>query len=293
MKPNPEDVIRALPCWRGRPDIEPLAGGLSNAAFKVRDPSGVYVARLGEDFPFHHVSRAREAAAARAAHEAGIGPRVLYAEGGAMVCDFIDGRVFTSADFRARLDDCVALLRRCHADMRRLVRAAASAFWVFHVVRDYAGTLRADGGAIVAMLPRLLAVADELEDAQVPLPIIFGHHDLLPGNVIDDSERLWLIDWEYSGFGTPMFDLANLADNGGYGDALGVRLLETYFGRTPDVATQRAFAAMKAASALREALWAEVSHIHLRASGVDYRQYAAECSAKFETAYAAFRERFA
>jgi thiamine kinase-like enzyme len=259
----------------------------------VRDDSGIYVARFGEDFPFHHVSRAREAAAARAAHAAGLGPRVLYAESGAMVCDFIGGRVLTSADFRARLDDCVALIRRGHAEMRRLVRGEAGAFWVFHVIRDYAAELSSHGGAIVAALPRLVAIADELEDAQVPLPIVFGHHDLLPGNVIDDSKRLWLIDWEYAGFGTPMFDLANLADNGGYDDALGLRLLEAYFGRPPDIATEQAFAAMKAASALREMLWAMVSEIHLDAPGADYRRYAAECRTKFEAAYAVYRQRFA
>ena len=55
-----------------------------------------------------------------------------------------------------------------------------------------------------------------LEQAQVPLPIVFGHHDLLPGNLIDDGTRLWLIDWEYGGFGTAMFDLANLSSNGGF-----------------------------------------------------------------------------
>ena len=47
----------------------------------------------------------------------------------------------------------------------------------------------------------------------MPLPIIFGHHDLLPTNFMDDGKRLWLIDWEYGGFGTAMFDLANIASN--------------------------------------------------------------------------------
>ena len=54
------------------------------------------------------------------------------------------------------------------------------------------------------------AVADRLEAMQMPLPIVFGHHDLLPGNFLDDGNRLWLIDWEYGAFGTAMFDLANL-----------------------------------------------------------------------------------
>ena len=77
---------------------------------------------------------------------------------------------------------------------------------MFHVIRDYVRLIDADR--------RYLAVADRLEQAQVPLPIVFGHHDLLPGNFMDDGKRLWLIDWEYGGFGTAMFDLANLSSNG-------------------------------------------------------------------------------
>ena len=127
-----------------------------------------------------------------------------------------------------------------------------------------------------------------LEAAQVPLPIVFGHHDLLPGNVLDDGRRLWLIDWEYAGFGTAMFDLANLADNGGFDAGEENTLLQLYFGRAPEAATLRAFAAMKVASALREALWAMISEIHLRAPGADYAAYARDCLAKFETARAAY-----
>ncbi|NBP95332.1 MAG: choline kinase, partial [Gammaproteobacteria bacterium] len=40
-----------------------------------------------------------------------------------------------------------------------------------------------------------------------------GHNDLLAANFIDDGHRLWLIDWDYAGYNSPLFDLANLAAN--------------------------------------------------------------------------------
>src|SRR5690242_20748745 len=43
------------------------------------------VARLGDDFPFHHVSREREALTSRAAHAAGLSPRVIHDEPGVLV----------------------------------------------------------------------------------------------------------------------------------------------------------------------------------------------------------------
>jgi thiamine kinase-like enzyme len=123
-------------------------------------------------------------------------------------------------------------------------------------------------------------VADRLEQAQVALPIVFGHHDLLPGNFIDDGRKIWLIDWEYGGFGTAMFDLANLSSNGAFGDVEDAALLDAYFEGRVDDDLRRAFHAMKAASALREALWALVSDVHLRTPGVDYKAHARDYFAR-------------
>jgi thiamine kinase-like enzyme len=279
---TPEAIVHTLPCWRGAPVVSPLPGGLSNASFKVVDNSGIYVARIGRDFPFHHVSRAHEADACRAAAELGLSPAIRHVGEGALVCDYIEGRTLASGDLSAAIAPIVALLRRAHVEMRAQVRGPAAMFWVFHVIRDYARTLRAGGHAVAAELSDYAALASELEAAQIPMPIVFGHHDLLPGNFIDDGNRLWLIDWEYAGFGTPMFDLANLAAHGEYDAGLEDRLLTLYFGAAPDAATRRAFEAMKLASALREMLWAMVSQLHLAAPGVDYAAYAASCRDKFE-----------
>ena len=125
----------------------------------------------------------------------------------------------------------------------------------------------------------------------MPLPIVFGHHDLLCGNFIDDGNRLWLIDWEYGGFGTAMFDLANLAANGSFSPADDRLLLEAYFRQPVSDEVQRSFDAMKVASALREAVWAMVSAIHLDVPGADYAAHAADYLARTEAALARFAER--
>ena len=50
-----------------------------------------------------------------------------------------------------------------------------------------------------------------LEIATGPVELVVGHNDLLAANILDDGDQLWLIDWEYGGFNTPLFDLAGLA----------------------------------------------------------------------------------
>jgi thiamine kinase-like enzyme len=132
-------------------------------------------------------------------------------------------------------------------------------------------------------IDRLLGLSAQFEAAQLPLPIVFGHHDLLPANFLEDADRLWLIDFEYAGFGTAMFDLAGAAANAEMQDEEAALLLAAYFGREPDAALWRAFDAMQGAALVREAMWAMVSDIHLAAPGVDYTAYAHENLAKLAT----------
>lgn len=287
-----ESRIAALPNWVGRPRIEPLVGGLSNASFVVTDAAGKFVARAGKDYPFHHVSRERELMTARAAHAAGFAPEIVLAEPGLMVSRFIEGRVFDETDVRANIGRVADILHRFHQEMPARITGPAFIFWVFHVVRDYANTLKASTNPLARRLPELLEVNEELETAQMPLRIVFGHNDLLPANLIDDGKRLWLIDFEYAGFNTAMFDLAGLASNAGFDAGQSDALLEAYFGRQPNDDIRTSHAAMQCASLLREALWALVSELYLSAPGADYDAYARQNFERFDAALAAYRTRF-
>lgn len=278
------DKIRALPCFNGPLDIAPLSGGLSNESWIVSDAAGRHVVRFGTDYPFHHVDRNRELMTARAAHEAGFAPRVEYAEPGIMVSQFIEARTYEADDVRANPERIGRLIHTFHRTMPTHIEGAGFMFWVFHVIRDYARTLKAGGSRMTGRLEDWLGLSTRLEVAQTPLPIIFGHNDLLPANFMDDGDRLWLIDFEYAGFSTAMFDIAGAASNAGMIEAEATVLLETALGRKPDAATGKSFHAMQCASLLRETLWSLVSELHLDAPGVDYEAYTSENLARFEAA---------
>lgn len=285
----PEKIL-ALPCWQGAVTADPLSGGLSNEIWKVTDASGAHVVRLGQDYPFHHVSRTREAMTARAAHAAGFGPKVTYTGPGVMVTDFVEARTWGPSDLSDNPERVGQLLASFHREMQRHVKGPAFMFWPFHVIRDYADTLaRTDHASI---LQELLDISARMEAVQIPLPIVFGHHDLLPANVLDDGKRLWLIDYEYAGFGTALFDLAGAASNAKMSSQEADTLLTAYFGRKPDAALCQSFDAMQVASLLRETLWAMVSGIHLAAPGVDYDAYTAENRASLEIALETYNSRW-
>ena len=283
---TPLERAAALPIWTGPVTPEPLPGGITNLNFTVTDAGRRYLVRIGGDIPEHMILRRFERAAATAAHAAALSPAVRHAEEGALVLDFIEGRTLTADDIRdpANLDRLSALVRRCHTGIPRHYRGAAPIFWVFQVIRDYAHTLR-EGGTRYDLAP-LLAAAEALEAATGPVEIVFGHNDLLPANLIDDGSRLWLVDWEYAGFNSPLFDLGGLASNSELSPALEERLLELYFEGPVTDELRRRYAAMRCASLLREAMWSMVSELHLTVD-FDYVAYTTENLERFKRAYAA------
>ncbi|WP_299398388.1 phosphotransferase [Pelagibius sp.] len=281
--------VRGLSLWSGPVDPQPLEGGITNVNFHVVDGDAGYVVRLGDDIPVHHVMRFNEAAASRAAAAAGVSPEVVYAERGVLVVRFVEGRTLGEADLRAAamLDRLVPLLQRVHWQVARVFRGPALTFWPFHVLRDYGRALEEGGSRHRADLPELLQITEDLEVAVGKIDLVFCHNDLLPGNILDDGDRLWLIDWDYAGFGSPLFDLANLATNCGLDRDLERHLLARYFEAPADAALYRRFSAMKCASLLRETLWSMVSEIHSTLD-FDYAAYTAENRRRFERAHTDF-----
>ncbi len=285
---TPEEIALSLPIWRGRPRLSVLSGGITNVNFRVTDDSGDYVVRIGDDIPVHHISRAGELSASIAAHAAGVSPPVIHHAPRVLVIGFIHGRTMTAADFQ---DDtlrhqAIDLIARAHRDIPQHLRGPAQAFWVFHVLRDYAARLISESRSNTSDLPLLLDQARLLETALGPIDMVFGHNDLLAGNFIHDGARLWLIDWDYAGWGSPLFDLGGFAANMGLTPAQETAMLAQYFGAVPQ-GLPRSYAAMKAAAALREALWARVSQIH-SALDFDYAAYAATCLDTYRAAYTQF-----
>ncbi len=281
--------VAALAIWLGRVEPLPLAGGITNQNFTVVDGGRRYVVRVGDDILVHGVVRASELGASRAAYMAGLSPRVVHAEPGILVLDFIEGRTFTPEDVRnpANLERLVDMVRRCHRDIPQHLRGPAAMFWVFHVVRDYAHTLSEGNSRHTALLPDLLARAARLEAAVGPIEVVFGHNDLLAANFIDDGHRLWLVDWEYAGFNSPLFDLGGLASNSELSPAQQEQVLSFYFDKPVDDQLRRRASAMTAASLLRETMWSMVSEIYA-AVDFDYAAYTAENLRRFEAAYAAY-----
>ena len=294
----PDDLnkrVEALTCWQQASltpiRCEAMEGGITNRNFRVEHRNEIFFVRLGEDIPEHGVYRFNELAASRAAFACGISPEVVHAESGAMVLRFIEGKTLEAENLRdhSTMQKVVSLLKKCHQEMPQHLPGTTLIFWVFQVVRGYANTLRKGQSRMIPEIYRFMEINKQLEKTVGAVEMKFGHNDLLCGNFIDDGRRLWLIDWDYAGFNSPLFDLANLASNNEYSENLEKQLLEMYFEKTVSADLWKRYFAMKCASLLREAMWSMASEIHSTLD-FDYVQYTTENLVRFEKTYANFEK---
>lgn len=283
--------LQRLNFARGRLEVEPIPGGITNQNYVVRiepEPGPAYVARLGEDRPILGVDRRNEVTCHRAAGDLGLAPELVHHEPGLMVTRFIPGRTLGDADIRdpAMLARVAAVLRRLH-ESRHEVSGEWLYFCPFQTVRTYARTADRLGARLPDRLEVLLEHSVDLARRIGPFHPSPCHNDLLPANLIDDGKRLWLVDWEYAGIGHPLFDLANLAANAGLDEDGERHLISAYrgnaTGETSDLAELRV---LRAASTLRESLWATIQTV---ASTIDFDYHA--YAARYYQAYLEARGR--
>ena len=282
--------VESLNCWEHTLHCEPLEGGITNRNFLVEHGNEKFFVRLGVDIPVHGVYRFNELAASRAAHKCGISPEVVYAETGAMVLRFINGNTLEPENLRdiSTLKKVVPLLKTCHQKMPLYLPGSSLIFWVFQVIRGYVNTLKESKSRMIQKLSHFQEINHELEKTVGTINLFYGHNDLLSGNFIEDNNRLWLVDWDYAGFNSQLFDLANLASNNEYAEGLERELLEMYFENEVSDDLWKRYFAMKCASLLRESMWSMVSEIYSTLD-FDYVQYTAENLERFENTFAEFR----
>lgn len=257
-----DSTIRALPLWSGPIDIEPLGGGLTNRNYRVDDRGRRFAVREGVDQPRLGICRRNERTIAAIAAELGVGPRVVHAEPGLLVTDFVAGEPLDARNVERPgcLQRVARALRRVH-DAGPSVAAHLRWFSPFQAVLAYLRT--ADAERLSVPGGDAQRIADDVAALQARVPPFrptLCHNDLMPGNALDDGTRVMLIDWEYAGFGDPHFDLAGLLSNCDFDRERSACWLAAYrdAGDTPARIDDGAVAVLVAMAALRESLWAVV-----------------------------------
>jgi thiamine kinase-like enzyme len=272
--------IRSLALWVGSVELRPLAGGITNRNFLVKDARGQFVARIGEDLKILGIDRGNELQCYRAAEALGVAPALVESRDGFLITHYVPSRTLDPAGarepgFPGRLG---TVLRRLHGGWDRLVGDLLF-FSPFQACRTYVATARRLGADLPADIESILETIRELSHRIEPYIPTLCHNDMLPANVLDDGERIWIVDWEYAGVGHPLFDLAGISANCAFADEHDRELLFSYRGEIlpRDLNDLRIF---KAVSLLRDAVWGVVQTVASDLD-VDYHEYARFHFARF------------
>lgn len=218
---------------------ERIKGGLTNESWLVTGAGERIVVRVSTaDEAALQIDRTSEGRVLAAVQRAGLGPEVLrwHPEGRLLVTRFIPGMVWTHEDALApdNIRRLAGLLRKLHSldlcDDVAVVDLPA-------ILDHYWATLMERGQPDPPSRwtrPEMHAAAVELSGLG---PHCLCHNDAHHLNVIDTG-RLWLIDWEYAGLGSPWFDLASVACNHDYDEDQRRQLLRHYLDTESGEATR-------------------------------------------------------
>ncbi|MGH3158554.1 MAG: phosphotransferase [Streptosporangiaceae bacterium] len=206
-------LLDRAPSLAGSPrHVHPLDGGLTNRNYKVTTPDGTFVARVfATGTELLAINRDDEHHNTAVAAAAGAGPPVVdYLPGdGVLVIGYIEGRTLRNEDLAVpgNLSRVAQACRRLHN-----AQPFINGFDIFGLQRSYLNVIRAWGfrlpGGYAGLMPRFEQVRRAVTVR--PERVVPCNNDLLAGNLIDDGERIWLIDYEYSGNNDPCFELGNI-----------------------------------------------------------------------------------
>jgi thiamine kinase-like enzyme len=264
-----DEVVERVQLWRGKDvAVSPLTGGLTNQNFLVEANGAKYVVRLpGRSTELLAIDRANEVANAKAAAEAGVGPHVLEVlpDLDVMVLAFVPGVTMSGETLRSH-----EMARRMAKSIRGLHSGPRFLrdFDMFRLVEYYVGVAEKHGVRVPDSYHGRLDTVAEVERAMRvrPLASVPCHNDLMAENYIDDGERLWIVDYEYSGNNDPTFELANTAQECEFDDALRETLCEAYFG----TATEALLARMELNALMSDMGWTLWAAIQTTISDIDY-----------------------
>ncbi|AID34181.1 LPS biosynthesis choline kinase [Mesorhizobium loti] len=261
-------------------------GGLTNLVFRAGD----LCLRIPGKGTEEYINRANEAVAAREAAKAGVSPQVLHADAdtGVMVTRFIAGAQTMSPEkFRERAGSPA----RAGEAFRKLHASGAVfpfRFELFSMIDDYLKVLSTKDVTLPAGYHDVVREAGSVRSALAahPLPLVACHCDPLCENFLDTGERMWIVDWEYSGMNDPLWDLGDLSVEGKFDADQDEELMRAYFGGEARPAERGRVVIYKAMCDLLWTLWGLIQLANENPVD-DFRAYAdgrfARCKALMET----------
>ena len=260
------NALRRVPEFSGEEAADGITrlGGLTNLVHRVDLGERSVIVRIPGEGTEEYIDRAVEAHNAKAAARAGVSPEMVFAdpETGLMVSEAVAGiETMTPDNFRSRAGSC-ARAGEALARLHRSGEIFEFEFEPFSMIDDYLKILSTRDVELPEGYDAVVAAAapikQVLADADVTLAPC--HCDPLCENFLDDGQVMWIVDWEYSGMGDPLWDVGDLSVEALMDAKQEAELVRAYFGRDPTPAEMGRVVIHKAMCDLLWTLWGLIQH---------------------------------
>ncbi|MEE9326488.1 MAG: choline/ethanolamine kinase family protein [Cocleimonas sp.] len=259
-------IINKIPelsgCRLDQLNIQRL-GGLTNLVYRIHANDKDYVLRLPGEGTEAYIDRAVEAHNAKQAANADVSAKVYYfdKDSGLMLADFLLGETMTPESFKQRAGSPT----RAGIVMKKLHTSGKTfqfRFELFNMIDEYLKTVTELDVELPDDYHQVLKQAEPIRKAlqQNPVQLAPCHCDPLAENFLDNGERMWMIDWEYSGMNDPMWDLGDLSEEAGFSQSQDAEMLSAYCNGNVTANHQGRMIIYKAMSDLLWTLWGLIQH---------------------------------
>jgi thiamine kinase-like enzyme len=239
-------------------------GGLTNLVFRIDSGDDRYVLRIPGKGTEEYIDRKVEMHNARVAASAGVSAEVLHADSdsGVLLMRYLDNTVTMTAQEFARREGSPARAARALKQMHECGQDFEFRFELFAMIDDYLAILDERKASLPPGYAGVVESAAPVRAALQSNPAALApcHCDPLCENFLDDGERMWIVDWEYSGMNDPLWDLGDLSVEAGFTTAQDEEMMRAYCGRDPLAAEVGRMVIFKAMCDLLWTLWGLIQH---------------------------------
>ena len=239
-------------------------GGLTNLVFRIDTGDDRYVLRIPGKGTELYIDRKVEIHNAKVAARAGVSAEVIYAdtETGVMLSRHIDGIVTMTPDEFSIRDGAAARAGVALKQMHGWKEPFQFRFELFAMIDEYLAILDERKAELPSGYAEVVKAAQPVREAleRNPTKLAPCHCDPLCENFLDSGERMWIVDWEYSGMNDPLWDLGDLSIEAGFTPAQDMELMRAYCGAEPSKSEIGRMVIYKAMCDLLWTLWGLIQH---------------------------------
>ena len=270
-----EGVLAQVERWRGASlRYRPVSGGISNTNWRigVEGAASDYFLKVPGRGTEMFIERVAANDASRRAHASGFGVEVIdFLPGpGVEIFAFVEGfRASTNLDFlRPAVRQNAVRALRAFNDSPALGLTKT----VFDMIDEHVEQVAMVGGRLPADQAFLMRRFEEARAALTAsgLDLVPCMNDTLAGNfMIDDQDRVLLVDFEYASNNERSYELALWFDEMAFPEAIERELIEAYFGAwTPAIDAR-----VNILKALGDLKWSTWAMIQEAVSTLDFDYY--------------------